>query len=235
MFSIQLIRSKLYDWRRARAEVIDFRSSTTNFPFSLLQDKLMLLSPRWNFTQEHQLSAAGVYVPASAMQARIQKTETVMIRRRYQVVPEAFIGFQSTGSTPAQFMNDMPLNTDFRVFIIELPNGDRTATFPRFEDVIPHTRAGLRGRIDGRGVLTVTDIILNGQQAPYSSLWPQRGVMRVINVISQLVEQIESGVPYNPVAAQRSAWRTSAKLPRPQPPYYRRGRAAEPAQKPRQG
>jgi hypothetical protein len=190
-------------------------------PFSLVQEKLRLASSKWNFYQEHQQSVTGQYLPISRIQGRIYNSTSISIRGNYSVLPEAFVRFAGSGANPGNFMTHIPLNTDFMVYVIEAPNGGGGGGFATFDEMLPHTRAGLYGKIDACGVLKVTGIILNGRSAPYSSWLPQRGIMRVLNVLAELVGQIEGGTPYDPVAAQRSAWRASARLPQPQPPYFR--------------
>lgn len=222
MSTIQIIRSKIYDWRRARYQMLEFRPYTAKVPFSYVQDKLRLSSAKWNFSQESWQSTTGHYVPARRAFGRIYHKEDVSIRRNYTVLPEAFVGFSSSTATPHEFLQYIPLNTDFRIFIVEAPNGGGASGFPTFQEMLPHTRAGLYGKIDACGVLQVTGIILNGRTAEPYNLWrPQRAIVRVINVLAELIEQIETGAPYEPAKAQQLAWRASTRLPQPQPPFFR--------------
>lgn len=196
-------------------------------PFSLIQDRLKMASPKWSIWQDDWRSATGAYLPASRVFGRIYHPDTASLRRNYHVHPHVFFAFHSDVTNSREFLKHLPLNTNFRVYVVEAPNGGGGGGFPTFEEMLPHTRAGLQGKVDACGVLKVTDIILNGSTAPYNTWWPQRGIMRVINVLSELVGQIECGAPYEPAKAQRLAWRASARLPRPQPPFptHRKGAA----------
>lgn len=222
MYVIQSIRNKLFNWRRARSQVVEFRKYSPSIPFIIVQERLGISSLDWNFSQEHHQSQTGYYIPAARMYGRICSREPVTINRHVIVRPEAFIGFNGLLDDPCEFVRSIPANSEFRAFIVEVPDGASEGGFPTFQELLPHVRAGLRGRIDSRGILRVSDVILHGRVVQCDTWWPQRRIMRVLNMFSEVVRQISTGVPYEPAKAQRSAWRASARLPSSQPPYFKR-------------